>query len=127
MIQLPLERSFLPSGTRGTERNSKITRGDKKSPFLFSKPTLSSDILYPASDPDSLVAFDKLYFGDLEGFLCLNDVLKHFGLPPICDLFTPKPPRPLCVPDGCSRDRAGATTAPPGYPRRSPGSALLRK
>ena len=30
--------------------------------------------------------------GDLEGFLCLNDVLKHFGLPPIWSLFTTNSP-----------------------------------
>ena len=43
------------------------------------------------------MAFDKLYFGDLEGFLCLNDVLKHFGLPLIWGLFTPESPGCLMV------------------------------
>ena len=34
------------------------------------------------------MAFDKRYFGDFEGFMCLNNVLKHFGMPLVWDLFT---------------------------------------
>ena len=91
MIAIPVFFSLL---TREQSRIGRHSQTLRQSQFLPLQHKLEGDaqhsrvrVIRAGTDPKA-VAFDKLYFDDFQGFLCILRVFEHFRILPLWGVFT---------------------------------------